>query len=173
MKNFTEDEKIIARNIDKRYKWMARDSDGGLCIYKEKPKKSGIIWNIRSGALFDKIETLDGFSYMFLAIKWEDDEPTRISDIYGPHILDDAEREYLGTVLKPFHDDVKYVVKHRDANAHFDENTHDQEFLFISLEGGIFVFPDFDAGKMYSGMELGKRYKLDELGITYKDGENE
>lgn len=65
MKKITEDEKTIAKNIDKEYKWMARNSDGRLCIYKEKPKKSGIIWNIRSGALFDKIETLDGFSYMF------------------------------------------------------------------------------------------------------------
>ena len=27
MKTFTEDEKIIARNIDKEYQWMARDSD--------------------------------------------------------------------------------------------------------------------------------------------------
>ena len=41
MKTFTEDEKIIARNIDKGYKWIARDSNGNLGVYKGKTKKRG------------------------------------------------------------------------------------------------------------------------------------
>lgn len=166
MKEFSEDEKVIARNINKEYRWIARDSDGVLCIYKEKPKKSGSIWNIRSGAY--KIETLDGFSYMFLAIKWEDDEPTRISGIYGPQILDDAEREYLKTILKPFHDEVGYIKKSEEYLA--SEGWCKKEFLFIKLRDGGFTFPSFDPGKMYSGMELDKQYKLYELGITYTEG---
>ena len=167
MKEFSEDEKVIARNINKKYRWIARDSDGGLCIYKEKPKKSGSIWNIRSGALFDKIETFDGFSYMFLAIKWEDDEPTRISDIYDPQVLDDVEREYLKTVLKPFYEKVVYVAKYRVPSASGKDGCS-KEYLFIAFYSGGFAFPDFDPGKMYSGMKLGKKYKLGELGIAYR-----
>lgn len=167
MKEFSEDEKVIARNINKKYRWIARDSDGGLCIYKEKPKKSGSIWNVRSGGLFDKIETFDGFSYMFKSIKWEDDEPTRICDIYKPQILDDVERKYLKTVLKPFHDEVDYVVKLDECRI--EENTHRREYLYIQLYDQDFFLPYFDSGKMYSGMELNKRYKLDELGITYTE----
>lgn len=170
MEKFTEDEKTIARNINKKYRWIARDSDGGLCIYKEKPKKSGIIWNIRSGALFDKIETLDGFSHMFWAIKWEDDEPTRISDIYDPQVLDDVERKYLKMVLKPFHDKVTCVEK---LHSYTIGGTYNNEFLHIKLCDGEFTFPDFNREKMYTGMELSKKYTLKELGITYKGGENE
>lgn len=125
MKRFTEDEKTIARNMHKSYKWMVRDKSGALFAYQFKPikkEKTGI-WDYKPhycvSALFGQ--------ELFRAIKWEDDEPTRIRDIYDPHILDDAEREYLGTVLKPFHDDMKYVVKH----------------------DGIFTFTDFDEGKMH------------------------
>lgn len=170
MSKFTDDEKVIARNIDKRYKWMARDKDGILCVYPTMPVKEEDATGWSTG--FYDVCRVDFLlsRELFKPIKWEDNEPTRISDIYDPQILDDVEREYLRNVLKPFHDGVKYVVKHRDANAHFDENTHDQEFLFISLEDGTFTFPDFDEGKMYSGMEIDKKYKLDEIGITYTEG---
>ncbi|MST81150.1 hypothetical protein [Bilifractor porci] len=87
---FTEDEKTIARNIDKKFEWMARDKSGSLYVYQAKPIKRTNIWvNI----------TIDHFciSYilgcgMFESIKWADDEPTRISDIYNPQILNDVER---------------------------------------------------------------------------------
>ncbi len=169
MKEFSEDEKVIARNINKEYRWIARDSDGGLCIYKEKPKKSGST-NIGSG-----FTEMFAFDHMFGTIRWEDDEPTLIKDIYDPQILNDVEREYLKAVLKPFHEKIEYVVKHGDEFA--DDGTYHKEFLFIAYsdgnrDKGYLTFPDFDAGKAYSGMELGKRYKLGELGITYKEVES-
>lgn len=165
-KMFTEDEKIIARNIDKKFEWMARDKSGSLYVYQAKPIKRTNIWvNI----------TIDHFciSYifgcgMFESIKWADDEPTRISDIYNPQILDEAEREYLKTVLKPFHDEVDYVVKFGDSLIDEDyEDFHRKEYLYIKLYDGNFAFPDFDPGKMYAGMEQDREYKLDELGIKY------
>jgi hypothetical protein len=159
MKEFTNDEKIIAKNIDKNYKWMARDRDGSLYAYEEKPKKAKIAEMWYAGCC----STLITFSHMFPAIKWEDEEPTRISDIYNPPVLNDAEREYLKTVLKPFRGAVKYVKKTKNGDA---------EYLFIPLySNGVFAFPDFDPGTMYSGMESGKAYSLDELGITYRGKE--
>ena len=167
MKEFSEDEKTIAMNIDKKYKWIARDDNGCLCIYKEKPKKSGNIWNTTYGKLFDECETLAAFMHMFKSIKWEDDEPTRIRDIYDPQILDDVERKYLGYVLKPFHEEVGYVEK-RESHI-LGEETNSKEYLYVKLYDGGFIFPDFDCGKMYSGMEPNRRYNLDDLGITYGD----
>ena len=155
MKTFTEVEKTIARNIDWEYKWMARDRDGNLCIYEEKPEKEENSW------YFGGYDYISYFNHLFSAIQWEDDEPTRISDIYNPPVLNDAEREYLKTVLKPFRGAVEYVKKIKND---------DKEYLFIPFSGnGAFSFPDFDSGKMYSGMEPYRAYSLDELGITYKE----
>ena len=155
MKTFSEAEKNIARNIDWEYKWMARDQDGNLCIYEEKPEKEECAWY--NGVC----KYLYYFNHLFPAIKWEDDEPTLIRDIYNPPILNDLEREYLKTVLKPFHGVVKYVKKIKND---------DKEYLFIPFSGnGALSFPDFDSGTGYSGMEPDRAYSLDELGITYKE----
>ena len=163
MKEFTEDEKIIARNIGSEFLWIARDSDGSLGVYSEKPKKVGGVWYAPSL----HYQQLIPFNDVFSSIKWEDDEPTRITDIYNPQILDDAEREYLKTILKPFHEAVNYVAKYNDPAC--GEDICRKEYLLIELRGGTFTFPDFDRGKMYSGMELDKKYQLDELGITYPE----
>ena len=131
-------------------------------------------WDVNDGAgicrLFSSALTLK----VFEPIKWEDKEATRISDIYGSNsqpILTHSEREYLKMVLKPFHDEVKYVAKYSDPSS--CEGICNKEYLFIPLHGkafsGGFTFPYFGAGTMYSEMELGKKYKLEELGITYTD----
>lgn len=162
MKKFTSDEKTIAMNIDKKYKWIARDKCGVLFAFPDMPiKKETGIWGcdcyVCINALFGQ--------ELFNSIKWEDDEPTLIKDIYDPQILDEAEREYLKTVLKPFHEEVKYVRKFADNPK--GDGTYGKEFLFIAFHDGNFAFPDFDSGKMYSGMEPNKKYTLEELGITY------
>ncbi|PNX46019.1 MAG: hypothetical protein BV457_08435 [Thermoplasmata archaeon M9B1D] len=79
IKTFTEDEKVIARNIDKKYKWIARDKeDDLLCIYKNKPLKEDISWIDK----FHEYTLLDVFQDLFKSIQWEDSEPTLIEDIY-------------------------------------------------------------------------------------------
>ena len=162
MKTFSDDEKLIARNIDTEYKWIARDRDGNLYVYEGKPKKEESSWYSDGCSLFFQ------FNHLFSAIKWEDEEPTLISDIYNPQVLDNAEREYLKTVLKPFHDRVKYVEK--VPAIVFDDDNRGKEYVFVAFYGrGSFAFPNFDAGSMYAGMELNKEYKLDELGITYEE----
>ena len=160
MKTFSEAEKTIARNIDREYKWMARDQDGNLCIYEEKPKKRNDSW------ISYDYDYIFYFNHLFSAIQWEDEEPTRISDIYNPSVLNDAEREYLKTVLKPFHDEVEYVKK--------TENSDKKEYLFILFSSNrVLSSPDFDSGTRYSGMKLDRKYSLDELGITYEEKSHE
>ena len=164
MKEFTDDEKIIARNIDKIFKWIARDEFGSLYAYSRRPikRESNKRWEIPSGGAAPFFLFNRG---LFEAIKWEDDEPTRISDIYDPQVLDEAEREYLKTVLEPFREEVDYVKKIK--HHMIDNETYNKEYLYIKLYDGEFTFPDFDPGKMYAGMERDREYKLDELEITY------
>ena len=76
-KKFTDDELCILRNIDKKYKWIARDESGSLCIFDEKPKKSEEMWD--NVICSDFIE-LNCYNSLFNSIQWEDEEPIRIDD---------------------------------------------------------------------------------------------
>lgn len=40
MNMFTKDEQTLLRNTSAKYKWIARDMDGGLFVYKKKPKST-------------------------------------------------------------------------------------------------------------------------------------
>lgn len=68
--NFTEDEKVILRNLPREFRWIARDSDKDLYLYKEKPYKDGGQWDIDEG-----FYELDLFEHFFQTIQWEDNEP--------------------------------------------------------------------------------------------------
>lgn len=70
-----EDEKAILRNVPKHYKWIARDKCGTICVFIDKPHKSGLGWG---GNFF---EVLVLFSHLFQFIKWEDDEPYSIEEL--------------------------------------------------------------------------------------------
>lgn len=68
--SLTNDEKIILKNINFKYKWLARDKDDRLMVYENKPKRMGNLWNANKG---DFIQ-LDIFPDLFKSITW-DDEP--------------------------------------------------------------------------------------------------
>ena len=72
----TEDEKVILRNVAQYYKWIARDGNGVVCLYPDKPHKSKTIWENIFGILFP-------FHHLFQFIKWEDDEPYLIEELLG------------------------------------------------------------------------------------------
>lgn len=73
----TDDEKVILRNIDKKYRWIARDNDGMLFVFPVKPIKIECIWNSAEGYL----TSLYIFNHLFQFIKWEDEEPYLIEDL--------------------------------------------------------------------------------------------
>ena len=82
-KEFNDDELCILRNIDKEYKWIARDKadkdeydkHGNLNIYFGKPKKSTKSW-----LPSDIYCEFHGYNHLFQSIKWEDEEPIYIDD---------------------------------------------------------------------------------------------
>ena len=75
-KEFTDDELCILRNIDKKYKLIAKDSSGDVWIYADRPQKGNMRWKCFCDCkLFDVIK-----NSLFTEIKWEDEEPVCIDD---------------------------------------------------------------------------------------------
>ena len=72
----TYDEKIILRNLPKEYKWIARDKNGQIFLYTNRPVKSNFWLNACESARLV-------FPHLFQFIKWEDDEPYLIEDLLG------------------------------------------------------------------------------------------
>lgn len=61
---FTEDEKVILRNIDKQYKWLGRDAEGTLWFYDTKPAHS---------IGYGNAKYIDLFNHLFRCIKIQDE----------------------------------------------------------------------------------------------------
>ena len=79
-------------------------------------------------------------------------------------ILDDAEREYLSAVIKPFRDRVQYFAKSFDDDARFYRINC---YIFIHFNDGSddMDFPVFNESKMYKGMEINRAYTPEDLGL--------
>ncbi len=74
-------------------------------------------------------------------------------------ILDDKEKEYLSSVIKPYRNKIRYIVKIRCFN---DE----KEFICIDLCNDSCTLPSFKKGTMYKNMKVNKEYSLEELGLN-------
>lgn len=61
----------------KRYKYIARDRDGALYIYRDKPSKNEDVW----GTLYGHARLMKYFDDLFCFVKWEDKEPIRIKEV--------------------------------------------------------------------------------------------
>lgn len=72
-------------------------------------------------------------------------------------ILDEKEKEYLRAVIKPWRYRVKSIIKL--------QYNKEEEFIGFNIRSRYIVFPPFKADTMYKGMELGKEYSLEDLGI--------
>lgn len=77
-----EDEKVILRNIPKGFKYIARDEDNELYIYKTKPNKDNGVW-LNNKGVYD----FTTFNHIFQTIKCEDKEPYLISDLLGETVV--------------------------------------------------------------------------------------
>ena len=82
-KEFTDNELCILRNIDKKYKLVARDKNGDLYAYPYRPMKGATYWGKGSH------ESLFTFNSLFTEIKWEDEEPIFIDEYVERGEIDD------------------------------------------------------------------------------------
>ncbi|WP_290776096.1 hypothetical protein [Anaerofustis sp.] len=78
-KNFiiTKEEYNVLKNMDNKYKdgYIARDKNGELWIFEDKPVKYSETWDNSK-----ELTGLKPFSDMFPNIRWEDEESRKISD---------------------------------------------------------------------------------------------
>ena len=70
----TYDEKIILRNLPKKYKWIARDKNGLIFLFSKKPSKCDYSWIGYNDIAFP-------YYHLFQFIKWEDEEPYSIEEL--------------------------------------------------------------------------------------------
>lgn len=83
-----------------------------------------------------------------------------LEEEYKPATLTDKEKAYLSAVIKPFREDIEYIEK-------FKSNYVGKEYIYIVMkkDDDYCKLPRFFKGTMYRGMELNKRYTLEELGL--------
>lgn len=156
MNNYSEIEIQIANNLLRdEYKWLVRTMRGSVVAFSCEPYKIGGYWSWPRNA---ESEIVSGKSTpLFQSIKFEDPGPTYIEDIINPQILDESERQYLSAVIRPFRDQVRSITKQKKLNDR-------DEYIVIDVGVPMF-FPDFKVNTMYKGMDLGKEYTLEELGL--------
>ena len=77
-------------------------------------------------------------------------------------ILDEAEKEYLSSVIKPFRKFVVYIEKIKYIDGW-------EKIIFYSLNLKSWEcmtnLPPFQSGTRFEGMELNKQYRLEKLGL--------
>lgn len=153
MNTFTTDEQVILKNVSSKYKWIARNMNGGLFVYKRKPKKHSVVYGDADCSTGFRLEP---FEELFKKVTWEGG-PLQ----FRKDVLDKTERKYLKAVLSPFRNRDVRVTKLKFPGC-------SDYSLRVDLEDGdSLVFPNFPAGTMYNGMELYHEYTLEELGINY------
>lgn len=75
-------------------------------------------------------------------------------------ILDDVEKKYLSRVIRPWRDKVEYIRK-----INFDDEDEFIVIIYRERESKAIPLPCFKKGTMYKGMEVGKEYSLEDLGL--------
>lgn len=78
------------------YRWIARDEDGELYLYRTVPTKLSSCW--LSFNIDDGIDDLCDGDVLFQCIKWEDEEPTKILDLIQDY---EKQEELQGEVVIP------------------------------------------------------------------------
>ena len=72
----SEAESYILKNAKQEWKWIARDIDDNLFLYRNKPGKSNAYWNNARGNIY-----LTVYNHLFPFVKWKDDEAWEIAKL--------------------------------------------------------------------------------------------
>lgn len=152
MTKYSEIEIQTAKNLLKEgYKWIKKTRLGSILAYENKPTENPETFIPGTKVCTAYVSIFDGIKF--------GDEPTSLESIVHPQILDDTERRYLSAVIRPFRKNVTSIRKIKPCNS-----TRYRISIFVSGYGSCDL-PWFDGGTMYKGMEKGKVYTPEELGL--------
>jgi len=70
----TPNERAILSEL--KFEWIARDKDGDVDVYKNKPSKSFSCWDD-----YNECGSLTALNHLFQFIKWEDEEPYNVKQL--------------------------------------------------------------------------------------------
>lgn len=159
MNRYSDIEIQTAKNLIKEgYKWIVRENYGSVYAYTDKPHKNHDWNNCVGSCSYQYVCAKD--VPIFQSVTCDDKEPTSLESIMCLQILEDAEKRYLGGVIRPFKDKVMYITK----RSVISDSTI--EYISIQLAGDEYIWlPRFKKGTMYKGMESDHRYTLEELGL--------
>lgn len=172
--------KIIARDsTDVPYKvenreWFREDElELVTTTFKKTDLKDGDKCTLKNGeVVFYGGSSKYGSTYCFKNLtddfKYELNDEVSIVKVERPtyetvferkeEILDNTEKNYLRSVIRPFRNEVKTIEKNI---------MDDKEYICINLKNWLdtFTLPRFKKGTMYKGMKKDKKYTLEELGL--------
>lgn len=77
--------------------------------------------------------------------------------IQEKEILDETEKRYLKSIIRPFKDKVRHISKETTSGGEY--------YIYIDLDDDSISLPNFKKGTMYNGMKDNKEYTLKELGL--------
>ena len=84
--------KNILENLNKKYRWIAKDRNGNVCIFVKKPEKDSVYHAWDDGE--ESYKNLSEFfkSELFDFLSWNDKEPTNIKNLLGNYeVIDNVE----------------------------------------------------------------------------------
>lgn len=89
--------------------------------------------------------------------------PIKYKTIYDvPETLDSVERKFLENIARPFANKILYIAKF----PIYGYSGIEYEYIHIEMASESINLPKFEVGSMYKGMERGKQYTLEHLGIV-------
>lgn len=146
-------------NAEWMIKWMIKNGYKFKNINIRQSQRDSCIYGVYIGnALIDTYRCTNEITYWDVIMNWLDMEHKE------PPILDESERQYLLGVIKPFRDDVEYIVK-RDGSdfGNFEYIIVNYKCKLCDGAVGFFSFPPFKKGTIYKRMEPNRKYTLEEL----------
>lgn len=87
-----------------------------------------------------------------------------LAEEYKEPVLDGTEKAYLIAVIKPFKANVKSICKINLCKEFYCIRIY-AESILSDIKSEVIELPLFEKGTMYKGMEINKRYSLEELGL--------
>ena len=142
--------------------------DGDIVTYRNGDKRTVIAKKlINSGGYIAKKlddytdELKDRISGINLDIV-KIERPVKYETVFErkEEILDEKEKRYLGNIIRPFKDKVKYIAKYDSSSLVKKEYLTVKMIIDEDLN-----FPYFEKGTIYKGMKENKKYTLKELGL--------
>ena len=131
---------------------------------KEKYDLTKLIIKWKGG---ESIEVFDKENNLFSAFAYTDKRLLEsylewLEDEYKAPILDEKEREYLKSFIRPW--------KHLTVTVKKTSNYYGERIVISYLNKNLSYFetislPIFERNTMYKGMELNKDYTLEDLGL--------